>query len=157
MGTAAKEQTQAIVKLGHGAKGGTHARHAGTLMQCERRRHVQHLVHLGVLGLRQTTAGIGAERLQIAARALGIKNPECQRTLARARHAGNTHEPSQRDINIDVLEVMDTCATHLDSTWLLRHRHHSPSARPRQSSRVKYVKYSVRTSPISSQGTSRST
>ena len=66
-------------------------------------------------------------------------------------------ENSQRDINIDVLEVMDTCATHLDSTWLLRHRHRSPSARPRQSSRVKYVKHSVRTSPISSQSTTRST
>ena len=52
MGTAAKEQTQAVVELGHGAKGGTHARHAGALMQCERRRHVQYLVHLGVFGLR---------------------------------------------------------------------------------------------------------
>ena len=67
MGTAAKEQTQAIVELGHGAKGGAHARHARTLVQRERRWHVQYLVHLGVLGLRQTTAGIGAERLQVAA------------------------------------------------------------------------------------------
>ena len=52
MGATAKEQTQAIVELGHGAKGRTHARHAGALMQCERRRHVQHLVHLGMFGLR---------------------------------------------------------------------------------------------------------
>ena len=83
MGATAKEQTQAIVELGHGAKSGTHARHAGALMQCERRWHMQHLVHLGVLGLRQTTAGIGAERLQVTARALGIKNPQRQRALAR--------------------------------------------------------------------------
>ena len=127
MGTAAKEQAQAIVELGHGAKGGTHARHAGALMQRERRRHVKHLIHLGVLGLRQTTAGIGAERLQVATRALGIKNPQRQRALARARHAGNTHELSQRDIDVDVLEVMDARATHLNSTWLLRHRHRFPS------------------------------
>ena len=115
MGAAAKEQTQAIVELGHGAKSGTHARHAGALVQRERRRYVQHLVHLGVLGLRQTTAGIGAERLQVTTRALGIKNPQRQRALARTRHAGNTHELSQRNIDIDVLEVMDTRATHLDS------------------------------------------
>ena len=127
MGTAAKEQTQAIVELGHGAKGGAHARHARTLVQRERRRHVQHLIHLGVLGLRQTTAGIGAERLQVTARALGIKNSQCQRTLARTRHAGNTHELSQRNIDIDVLEVMDARATHLNSTWLLRRRHRFPS------------------------------
>ena len=76
---------------------------------------MQYLVHLSVLGLRQTTAGIGAERLQVAARALGIKNPQRQRTLARARHAGNTHELSQRNIDIDVLEVVYTRPTHFDS------------------------------------------
>ena len=88
---------------------------------------MQHFIHLGMLGLRQTATGIGAERLQIAARALGIKNSQRQRTLARARHAGNTHELSQRDIDIDVLEVVHTRATHLNSTWLLRHRHRFPS------------------------------
>ena len=115
MGATAKEQTQAVVELGHGTKGRTHARHARTLVQRERRRHVQHLVHLGVLGLRQTTASIGAECFQVATRALGIKNPQCQRTLTRTRYAGNTHQLSQRNINIDVLEVMDARATHLDS------------------------------------------
>ena len=84
-------------------------------MQCERRRHVQHFIHLSVFGLRQATSSIGAERLQVAARALGIKNPQRQRTLARARHAGNTHELSQRNIDIDVLEVVYTRPTHFDS------------------------------------------
>ena len=131
MGATAKEQTQTIVELGHGTKGRAHARHAGALMQCERRRHVQHLVHLGVLGLRQATAGIGAERLQVAARALGIKNPQRQRALARTRHAGNTHELSQRNIDIDVLEVVYTRATHLDSLrahLLFRHLYHPTHA-----------------------------
>ena len=96
-------------------------------MQCESRRHVQYLIHLSVLGLRQATAGIGAERLQVTARALGIKNPQRQRTLARTRHAGNAHKLSQRNIDIDVFKVMNARATHLDSTWLLRHRHRSPS------------------------------
>ena len=131
MGATAKEQTQTIVELGHGTIGRAHARHAGALMQCERRRHVQHLVHLGVLGLRQATAGIGAERLQVAARALGIKNPQRQRALARTRHAGNTHELSQRNIDIDVLEVVYTRATHLDSLrahLLFRHLYHPTHA-----------------------------
>ena len=131
MGATAKEQTQAIVELGHGAKSGTHARHARTLVQCERRRYVQDLIHLGMFGLRQTTASIGAERLQVTARALGIKNPQRQRTLARTRHAGNAHELSQRNIDIDVLEVMDTRATHLDSLrahLLFRHLYHPTHA-----------------------------
>ena len=131
MGATAKEQTQAVVELGHGAKGGTHARHARALMQCERRRHVQYLVHLGVFGLCQATASIGAECFQVAARALGIKNSQRQRTLARPRHAGNTHELSQRNIDIDVLEVVYTCATHLDSLrahLLFRHLYHPTPA-----------------------------
>ena len=127
MGATAKEQAQAVVELGHGAKGRAHARHAGALMQCERRRHVQRFIHLSMLCLRQTTAGIGAERLQVTARALGIQNTQRQRALARARDAGNTHELSQRNIDIDVFEVMDARTAHLDSTWLLRHRHRSPS------------------------------
>ena len=92
---------------------------------------MQHLVHLGVFGLRQATASIGAECFQVATRALGIKNPQRQRTLARTRHAGNTHELSQRDINIDVLKVMDTRATHLDSLrahLLFRHLYHPTHA-----------------------------
>ena len=127
MGAAAKEQTQTVVELGHGTKGRAHAWHTGTLMQRECRRHVQHLVHLSVLCLRQPTAGIGAERLQVTTRALGIEHPQRQRALARARDAGNTHELSQRNIDIDVFEVMDARTAHLDSTWLLRHRHRSPS------------------------------
>ena len=96
-------------------------------MQRERRRHVQHFIHLSVLGLGEPSAGIGAERLQVTARALGIKNSQRQRALARPRHAGNTHELSQRNIDIDVLEVVHARTAYLDSTWLLRHRHRSPS------------------------------
>ena len=131
MGTATKEQTQAVVELGHGAKSGTHARYAGTLMQCERRRHVQHLVHLSVFGLRQATSSIGAECFQVATRALGVKNAQRQRALARTRYAGNAHELSQRNIDIDVFEVMDARATHLDSLrahLLFRHLYHPTHA-----------------------------
>ena len=100
-------------------------------MQRERRRHVQYLIHLGVLGLCQTTSSIGAECFQVATRALGIKNPQRQRALARARHAGNTHELSQRNIDIDVLKVMDARTTHLDSLrahLLFRHLYHPTHA-----------------------------
>ena len=100
-------------------------------MQCECRRHVQHLVHLSMLCLCQPTAGISAERLQITTRALGIQNPQRQRALARTRHAGNAHKPSQRNIDIDVLEVMDARTTYLDSLrahLLFRHLYHPTHA-----------------------------
>ena len=100
-------------------------------MQRERRRHVQHFIHLSVLGLRQATSSIGAERLQVTARALGIKNPQRQRTLARTRHAGNAHKLSQRNIDIDVFKVMNARATHLDSLrahLLFRHLYHPTHA-----------------------------
>ena len=131
MGATAKEQTQAIVELGHGAKGRAHTWHAGALMQRERRRHMQYLVYLGMLSLRQATTSIGAERLQVTTRALGIEDAQRQRTLARTRHAGNAHEPSQRDIDIDVLEVVYARAAHLDSLrahLLFRHLYHPTRA-----------------------------
>ena len=92
---------------------------------------MQNLVHLSMFGLCQATAGIGAECFQVATRALGIKNPQRQRTLARARHAGNAHELSQRNIDIDVLEVVYTRATYLDSLrahLLFRHLYHPTHA-----------------------------
>ena len=92
---------------------------------------MQDLIHLGVFGLCQATSSIGAECFQVATRTLGIKNPQRQRTLARTRHAGNTHELSQRDIDIDVLKVMDARATHLDSLrahLLFRHLYHPTHA-----------------------------
>ena len=67
MGAAAKEQAQTVVELGHGTKGRTHAWNAGALVQRQGRRHVQHLVHLRMFGLRKATSRIGAERFQIAA------------------------------------------------------------------------------------------
>ena len=92
---------------------------------------MQYLVYLGMLSLRQATTSIGAERFQVAARTLGIKNPQCQRTLARTRYAGNTHQLSQRNIDIDVFEVMDARAAHLDSLrahLLFRHLYHPTRA-----------------------------
>ena len=88
---------------------------------------MQYLVYLGMLSLRQATTSIGAERLQVATRALGIEDAQRQRTLARTRHAGNAYELSQRDIDIDVLEVVYARATHLDSLrahLLFRHLYH---------------------------------
>ena len=157
MCAAAKEQAQTVVELGHGAKGRTHAWHAGALVQRQGRRHVQHLVHLCMFGLRKATACVGAERFQIAARSFGIEHAQCQRALARTRDTGDAHKLPQRNVDVDIFQVMDACTAHLDSIRLLRHRHRFPSVCLRQSSQVKYVKYSVRTSSMRSQGTSRST
>ena len=52
MGATAKKQAQAVVELGHGAKGRAYAWYTRTLMQRERRRHMQHFIHLRMLGLR---------------------------------------------------------------------------------------------------------
>ena len=93
----------------------------------ERRRNVQNLVDLRMLGLRQATAGIGGERLQVAARPFRIEHAQRERTLARPRHAGDAHELSQRDIDIDIFQVMHARPAHLDRIWLSLHRYRSPS------------------------------
>jgi hypothetical protein len=111
---AAVEQAQVVQELGHGTEGGAYVGDAGSLAQRQRGGHVEHLVHIGARVLGEAAARIGGERLQVAAAALGVEHAQRKARLARARHARDAHELMERDIDIDVLEVVDACATHLD-------------------------------------------
>ena len=73
-----------------------------------------HLVHRGTRGLRDAAPRVGGKRIEVATAPLGIKRAQSQRTLARARDTGDTHELMQRNIDVDILEVMHASTAHLD-------------------------------------------
>ena len=77
-GETGEHQPQAVQQLGSCAEGAADTRHAGPLVQRQRRRDVEHLIHLCLGGLRHTAAGVGGERVQIPARALGIEHTQRQ-------------------------------------------------------------------------------
>lgn len=113
-GQPREQQAQAVEQLCGGAEGGPHSGHAGALPQREGGRHMLHLVDAGPCALGQASARIGAQRLEIATRPLRIEHAQGQRRLARARHPGDPHELAQRHRHIDVLQVVDARAAHLD-------------------------------------------
>ena len=106
-GQTGVHEPQAVEQLGPGAKGAADARHAGPLVQGQRSRNVQHLVHARPGGLSHPAAGVGGQGIQVAPGALRIQHAQCQRGFAGAGHARNAHDLVQWDVHINVLEVVD--------------------------------------------------
>jgi hypothetical protein len=83
-------------------------------------------------------AGVGRQRLDVAALPLGVDRVEGEARLARAGQARDDHELVAGDVDVDVLEVVLAGAPHLDELLLgharlLRTRLHSGNGRGRQS------------------------
>ena len=119
---AREQKAQAVQELGGGAERAAHAGDGGPLVQREGGGHVQHLVHVGAPRLREAAARVGGERLEVAARALGVQHAEGERRLARPRHARDAHEAVQRDVDVEVLQVVHLRAAHLDAVGRGRDR-----------------------------------
>ena len=88
------------------------ARYARPLVQRQRRRNIQHLFHRGFRSLGHPAAGVGGQRLQIPAGTFGIQHPQRQRGFTRPRHARNAHDLVQRDVHVDVFQVVYLCPAH---------------------------------------------
>ena len=110
IGKAGKHQAQTVKQLGSRTKGTADARHTGALMQRQRSRNIQDLLHTGFGSLRHAAAGIGGERFQIAPGALGIQHAQGKGRLAGAGHACDAHDLSKRNVHINILQVVDLCS-----------------------------------------------
>ena len=105
-GQAGIHQPQAVQKLGAGAEGGADAARPRPLVQGQRRRHIQHLVHVGPGGLGHPPPGVGGQSVQVPPRPLGVQHPQRQAGLARPGHPRDAHDPVQRDIHVHVFQVV---------------------------------------------------
>ena len=109
-----EHEPQTVEQFRHRAEGAADPGYAGSLMQRQGRRHVAHLVHLGLCGLGHSSPGIGGQGFQIAAGALRVQDPQGQRRLSRSGHAGDPHDLMQRDIHIHVFQIVYTRSPNLD-------------------------------------------
>ena len=75
-------------------------------MECQRCRHIAHLIDVSPRCLREAAPRIGRERLQIATRSFCIEDAKRKRALARTRDAGNTDNLMERHTHIDRLQVV---------------------------------------------------
>ena len=101
-----EEQAQVVVDLGDGADGG--ARVVGHALLVDRygRRQALYVVDVGLVHPAEELAGVGRQRLDVAALALGVDGVEGEGALARAGDAGDHDELVAGDRDVYVLEVV---------------------------------------------------
>ena len=111
---AGEHQADAVQQLRPRAEGGTDAGDARPLMQGQGRRDVKDLVHVRLCRLRHPPPRVGGQGVQIAPGALRVQDSEGQRGLAGPRHPGYSYDFIQRNIHVDVLQVVHPRAADLD-------------------------------------------
>jgi hypothetical protein len=77
------------------------------------------VIDIGLVHLPQELTGVRAEALDVAALALGVDGVERQAALARARQPGEHDQPVARQLDIDVAQVVLSCAAHDDLVRLV--------------------------------------
>ena len=103
---AGEEQPHVVVDLGDRADGRARVPRRGLLLDRDGRRQAVDLVDVRLLHHLEELAGIGRQRLDVAALALGVDRVEGERRLARARQAGQHDQLVARQVEVDVLEVV---------------------------------------------------
>ena len=110
----AEEQAQQRVGIGRGADGGADVRAHPLLVDDDRGGQPVEHVDVRAGQRRHEALDEGAVGLVDHPLRLGGDGAEHQRALARAGDAGEHRQPALRDLDVDVLEVVDARALHAD-------------------------------------------
>ena len=106
MADARPQQAQVVVDLGDRADRRPRVARRRLLVDRDRRRQALDRVDVGLVHLAQELPRVGAQRLDVAALALGVDRVEGERGLARSRQPRDDHERVARERERDVLEVV---------------------------------------------------
>ena len=109
------KQSEIVVDLCHRAHGGTGVAVGGFLIDGDRGRKSLDVFHIRLLHLAQELAGIGRERLHVAALSLCVDRVKGKRGLARTGQTGQDDQLVAGDGHIDPLEIMFVGAPDLDT------------------------------------------
>ena len=109
---AGVEQPQVVVDLGDGADGGPRVAVGRLLVDRDGRRQALDEVDVGLVHLAQELPGVGGQRLDVAALALGEDRVEGQARLAGPGQPGEHDQSVAGKVERDVLEVVLTRSAH---------------------------------------------
>ena len=107
-----EQQAQVVVDLGDRADRRARVAGGGLLLDGDGRRQPVDQVDVRLLHLLEELPGVGRQRLDVAALALGVDGVEGERRLARAGQAGDHDQPIARQVDVDVLQVVDAGAAN---------------------------------------------
>ena len=116
---AGEQQTQIVVDFRDRADRRARIARRRLLLDRDGGREALDRIDVGLLHQFEELAGIGRQALDVAALALGIDRVEGERGLARARQAGDHHQPVARQVEVDVLQIVFAGATDGDETMRL--------------------------------------
>ena len=108
---AGEHEAQAVQELRHRAERAADAGDARPLTERERRRDIADGADIGDSRLRHAPPRVRRERF-------GIEHAERERGFPRARDAGDADNFMERDVDVDVLQVMHLRTAYLDMVWL---------------------------------------
>ncbi len=100
------EQLKIIVDFRDGSDGRTGAPHGGAGFDGDTRGNSVNQVRLGRVHPFEKLAGIRGEGLHVTSLAFRVQSVDGQAGLARAAHAGDGDQPVQREIQVDVPEIV---------------------------------------------------
>ena len=107
-----EEQPEVVVDLGDGADRRTRIRAGRLLLDGDGRRQAVDQIDVRLFHLLEELPGVGGQRFDVAPLALGVDRVEGERRLAGARQAGDHHQLIAREVDVDILEVVDARAAH---------------------------------------------
>ena len=102
------EQAQIVVDLGDGADRRARVARGRLLVDRDRRRETVDRVDVRLLHQAEELAGVGGQRLDVAALTLGVDRVEGKARLAGPGEAGHDDQGVARQLEVDVLEVVLT-------------------------------------------------
>ena len=111
---AREHQPQHVEQLTRRTKRRAHSRWRRSLSQCERCRYVFDGIDFRARRLRHPSSGVGRQCLDVAPRPLRVQHPECQRRLTRPGHSRDPHQRAQRDVDVEVGQVVHPSPAHGD-------------------------------------------
>ncbi len=100
------EQAQVVVDLGDRPHGRARVARGRLLVDRDRRREPLDRVDVRLVHLPEELAGVGGQRLDVAALTLGVDRVEREARLARARQSGDDDERVARQPQVEILEVV---------------------------------------------------
>ena len=103
---AGVEEAEVVVDFGGGGDGGAGVAGLILLLDGDGGGEAVDVVDVGLFDALEELAGVGGERLDVAALAFGVDGVEGERGFAGAGDAGDDGEGVVRDVDVDALEVV---------------------------------------------------